>query len=250
MIKKDSSALYWLYGKHPVDAAFNNPSREIFKLLVTKNKLKSIDCYQSVINQKKIEVEVLGNSEINNAIGIEESVHQGLAIKVKKLNMTYMKQLLKAPREKSTLLFLDQVTDPQNVGSAIRSSLAFGADAVITTKDNAPCENATLVKASAGAFEFLPYIQVTNLARTLDELKKHGYWVIAITPDGESTIDKLRKFEKVAFLFGAEGRGIRNINLKQSDIQVRIDISSKIQSLNISNAVAISLYQTSLIMKM
>ena len=142
-------------------------------------------------------------------------------------------------------MFLDQVTDPQNVGAVIRSSLAFGVDAVITTKDNAPSENANLVKASSGAFELMPCIQVVNLARTLDELKKHGYWIVAITQDGDIPLHKLNNFDRTVLLLGAEGTGIRDINLKQSDLRARIDISNKLQSLNVSNAAAISLYKLS-----
>lgn len=248
MIKrtKENGNIYWLYGKHPVEAAITNPKREIFELLVTKNTLASTEKYASIIKNRKIVVKILESSlELSKQIGIEESVHQGIAIKVKKLELVFIEQLLKTIGEKSILLFLDQVTDPQNVGAVIRSSLAFGVDAVITTKDNAPSENANLVKASSGAFELMPYIQVVNLARTLDELKKHGYWIVAITQDGDIPLHKLNNFDRTVLLLGAEGTGIRDINLKQSDLRARIDISNKLQSLNVSNAAAISLYKLS-----
>ena len=242
MRKIKSSISYYLYGKHSVDSAMNNPARRVFELLVTKNNLKSINKYKAIIENKQINVKVLENSEINKHIGIEESVHQGIAIKVKKLELISMEQALKKAGSKSILLFLDQVTDPQNVGAIIRSSLAFDVDAVITTKDNAPSENASLVKATAGAFEFVPYIRITNLARTLDDIKKYGYWVVAITQDGDIPLNNLGHFDKIALILGGEGKGIRSINLKQSDMKVRINISDKLQSLNVSNAVAISLY--------
>ena len=241
-IKKDTS-VYYLYGKHPVDCAINNPTRKIFELLITKNNLKSIDGYKTIIEKKRISIKTLENKEIRQYVGIEESVHQGIAIKVKKLTPISIEQVLKKVHEKSILLFLDQITDPQNVGAIIRSSLAFGVDAVITTKDNTPSENATLVKATAGAFELIPYVQVINLARTLNDIKKHGYWIIAITQDADTSIDTLNDFDRVALVLGAEGKGIRNINLKHSDMKVRINISNKLQSLNVSNATAISLYQ-------
>ena len=242
MKRKKDTTVYYLYGKHPVDFAIKNPIREIFELLVTKNNLKSIDKYKPIIENKKINVKVLATNDISKCIGTEASVHQGIAIKVKKLIPTFIEQILKKAKEKSILLFLDQVTDPQNIGAIIRSSLAFGADAVITTKDNAPSENANLVKATAGAFELIPYIEVINLARTLNDIKKHGYWIVAVTQNADTSITALNNFDRIALLLGAEGKGIRDINLKQSDIKARINISDKLQSLNVSNAAAISLY--------
>ena len=161
---------------------------------------------------------------------------------MKKLAPLLIERVLEKIKKKSILLFLDQITDPQNIGAIIRSALAFNVDAVITTKDNAPNESASLMKATSGAFEIVPYIQVTNLARTLDNIKKHGYWVIAVTQHADCLINNLSHFDKVALLLGAEGKGIRNVNLKHSDMKVRINISNKLQSLNVSSAAAISLY--------
>ena len=241
--KNQSSNIYWLYGKHPVDSAINNVSRIIYKILVTKNTNQLIDKYNNIIQERNIEVEVLTNKEISEKIDIQESVHQGVAIQVKKLELTSIERLLKTVNENSVILFLDQITDPQNIGAIIRSSLGFNVDAVITTKDNAPSENATLVKSSAGAFEYVPYIQVTNISRVLNELKESGYWVVAVVQNGTSSIQEVTKFNRIALIMGSEGRGVRDINLKQSDITVKIEMSSKLESLNVSNATAIILHQ-------
>ncbi len=182
-------------------------------------------------------------SLFSEKIDIQESVHQGVAIQVKKLELTSIERLLKTVNENSVILFLDQITDPQNIGAIIRSSLGFNVDAVITTKDNAPSENATLVKSSAGAFEYVPYIQVTNISRVLNELKESGYWVVAVVQNGTSSIQEVTKFNRIALIMGSEGRGVRDINLKQSDITVKIEMSSKLESLNVSNATAIILHQ-------
>jgi 23S rRNA (guanosine2251-2'-O)-methyltransferase len=211
--------------------------------LVTKNTNQLIDKYNNIIQERNIEVEVLTNKEISEKIDIQESVHQGVAIQVKKLELTSIERLLKTVNENSVILFLDQITDPQNIGAIIRSSLGFNVDAVITTKDNAPSENATLVKSSAGAFEYVPYIQVTNISRVLNELKESGYWVVAVVQNGTSSIQEVTKFNRIALIMGSEGRGVRDINLKQSDITVKIEMSSKLESLNVSNATAIILHQ-------
>jgi 23S rRNA (guanosine2251-2'-O)-methyltransferase len=241
--KIKNNNIYWLYGKHPVDSAINNSSRIIYKLLVTKNTNQLIDKYKAIIQDKNIEVEVLTNNEISEEIDIQESVHQGVAIQVKKLELTSIEKLLKTVNENSTILFLDQITDPQNIGAIIRSSLGFNVDAVITTKDNAPSENSTLVKSSAGAFEYIPYIQVTNISRTLNELKENGYWIASIVQNGTCSIQEIAKFNKLALIMGSEGKGVRDINLKQSDMTAKIEISPKLESLNVSNATAIVLHQ-------
>ena len=241
--KIKNSNIYWLYGNHPVDSAINNPSRIIYKLLVTKNTNQLTDKYKNIIQDKNIKVEVLTNNEISKEIDIQESVHQGVAIQVKKLELTSIERLLKTVNENSTILFLDQITDPQNIGAIIRSSLGFNVDAVITTKDNAPSENSTLVKSSAGAFEYIPYIQVTNISRTLNELKENGYWIASIVQNGNCSIKEIAKFDKLALVMGSEGKGVRDINLKQSDMTAKIEMSSKLESLNVSNATAIVLHQ-------
>jgi len=241
--KIKNNNIYWLYGKHPVDSAINNTSRIIYKILVTKNTNQLIDKYKAVIQDKNIKVEVLTNNAISEKIDIQESVHQGIAIQVKKLELTSIEKLLKTVNENSTILFLDQITDPQNIGAIIRSSLGFNVDAVITTKDNAPPENSTLVKSSAGAFEYIPYIQVTNISRTLNELKENGYWIASIVQNGNCSIQEITKFNKLALVMGSEGKGVRDINLKQSDMTARIEMSPKLESLNVSNATAIVLHQ-------
>lgn len=235
---------YWLYGKHPVISAIKNPSRKIFKLCVTKNTVdfikKNIGIY---IEKKNIKIEVLTNIEISSKIEINESIHQGVAIMVKRLDAPSIDNLINNIKNKSIIVCLDQINDPQNIGAIIRSSLAFAADAIITTKDNAPLEGASLVKASAGAYELMPYIQVVNMARTLKSLKDKGFWVASITQNGDSNIDDVSKFNKIALVLGSEGKGIRDINLKQSDIKIKIDMSNKLESLNVSNAAAIVLHQ-------
>lgn len=241
--KIQNSNTYWLYGRHPADSAINNPSRIIYRILVTKNTAQLLNKYKKTIQDKNIKTEILANNDITEIIGLQESVHQGIAIQVKKLELTTIEKLFKIAKNNSIVLFLDQITDPQNIGGIIRSSLGFDIDAVITTKDNAPSENATLVKSSAGAFEYIPYIQVTNISRVLNELKKRGYWVASIVQNGTCLIHEIAKFNKLALIMGSEGKGVRKINLKQSDMTVKIEMSSKLESLNVSNAAAIVLHQ-------
>ena len=246
MLKKNkpNNDTYWLYGKHPVVSAIKNPSRKILKLYTTKNSANYIENnIKLYIEKKSLKVEILTNIEFNSKIGNNESVHQGIAIMVKRLAMPSIDNLIKNIKNKSVILFLDQITDPQNIGAIIRSALAFGVEAVITTKDNAPIESAALVKSSAGAFELIPYIQVVNMSRTLRDLKDKGFWVASIVQGGDNNIEYMAKFDKIALILGSEGKGVRDIHLKHSDMKIKINMSSKLESLNVSNAAAIILHQ-------
>jgi tRNA G18 (ribose-2'-O)-methylase SpoU len=167
--KIQSSNIYWLYGKHPVDSAMNNVSRIIYKILITKNTNQLIDKYKNIIQDRNIEVEVLTNKEISEKIDIQESVHQGVAIQVKKLELTSIERLLKTVNENSVILFLDQITDPQNFGSILRSAMFLGVDAVIVNKRNACGLTPTVSKVSSGALEFLPIYSIKFVSKFLME---------------------------------------------------------------------------------
>lgn len=243
MVKRTNSNTYWLYGKHSVCAAINNPLRKIDQLLLNTKAIKIIHLqYDTIVRQCNIRLLTLTNHEISKRINITESVHQGFAARVQRLNNISVRELIKSNKPNSRLLILDQVTDPNNIGSIIRSSLAFGIDAVITTKNYAPIENASIVKSSSGAFENMPYIQVTNITTTVKYLKSNNYWIASIVQNGHSTIKQLLHFNKLVLIVGSEGKGIRHINLKESDIKVKIQISPMLESLNVSNATAIVLH--------
>ena len=243
MLNKKNTKEYWLYGKHPVFSAMENIARRFDRLLANKKIAKHIDIkYKKVLEKFNITLEILPNKDISKEIGVLESTHQGLAISTEKLKSVSINDLIKKDNIKSKVLILDQVTDPMNIGAIIRSSLAFGIDAVITTTRCAPPENSTIVKSSAGAFEHIPYIQVTNIRRLIDFLKKNSYWVASIVQHGSFPIKKLQDFHKLALIIGSEGQGVRRINLDASDVRVQIKMSAKLDSLNVSNATAIILH--------
>ena len=243
MTKKTDSSPYWLYGKHAVYAAINNPLRKIDQLLMSTSTIKKMQLqYSNVIKKSKINLLSFTNHEISKKINIAEAVHQGFAAKVQRLKNISVSQLIQKNKPKSKLLILDQVTDPNNIGSIMRSALAFGIDAVITTKNCAPVENASIVKSSSGAFENMPYIQVLNITRVLKYLKNNDYWIASIVQHGNSSIKQLLSFDRLVLIVGSEGKGIRNINLRESDIRVKIQMSPILESLNVANSTAIVLH--------
>ena len=145
--------------------------------------------------------------------------------------------------EPALLLLLDGVTDPHNLGACLRNADAFGAQAVIVPKDRAVGLNATVAKAASGAAETVPLIAVTNLARTLGDLKQRGVWVLGADERGESLHDA-DLGGPVAWVFGAEGQGLRRLTRESCDRLIAIPLSGAVESLNVSVAAGICLYAT------
>ncbi len=141
------------------------------------------------------------------------------------------------------ILVLDGVTDPHNLGACLRVADGAGAHAVIAPKDHAVGINATVAKVASGAAETVPYLMVTNLARTLGELKERHIWVIGTSEDAEKTIHEIDLTGPVALVLGAEGAGMRQLTRKTCDELVRIPMLGAVESLNVSVASAVCLYE-------
>ncbi|MCC7216661.1 MAG: 23S rRNA (guanosine(2251)-2'-O)-methyltransferase RlmB [Burkholderiales bacterium] len=170
--------------------------------------------------------------------------HQGVvAIVDAALPYVTLDDVLDAVAEPPLLLVLDGVTDPHNLGACLRSADAFGAQAVVVPKDRAVGVNATVAKAASGAADTVPVIAVTNLARTLRELKSHGVWLLGADAGGESLVDADLS-GPVAWVLGAEGGGLRRLTRESCDRIVGIPLAGSVESLNVSVAAGICLYAT------
>lgn len=237
----------WLYGKHAVLAALENPMRKIKRLMVTK---RSHDQYQKALtkihlNNRALNPEIAPIEHFDKNLP-EESVHQGIALLTAPLPDAHMDECCAViPDQKNLLLVLDQVTDPHNVGAIIRSAAAFGAKAIITTDRHAPPESGTLAKSASGALESLPWVRVTNLSRALDSLAEMGYWRIGLDGYADQDIRDADYGDNIALIMGAEGKGIRKGTADHCDALVKLPISRTVESLNVSNAAAVALYEFS-----
>ena len=170
--------------------------------------------------------------------------HQGVvAIVDAALPYVTLDDVLDAVAEPPLLLVLDGVTDPHNLGACLRSADAFGAQAVVVPKDRAVGVNATVAKAASGAADTVPVIAVTNLARTLRELKSRGVWLLGADAGGESLVDADLS-GPVAWVLGAEGGGLRRLTRESCDRIVGIPLAGSVESLNVSVAAGICLYAT------
>lgn len=233
-----------LYGRHPVAAAIANPERQINKILCTDENADEIRKLCSQNNRNSGLVTVVDRKEIDRILP-REAVHQGLAAYVKELEDCGLEDIciLADQQPDCHLLILDQVTDPQNIGAIIRSCVAFNTLALIMQDKNSPAETGTMAKASAGMIEHLPICRVTNLSRAIEQLKTAGFWTVGMDGYAPTTIDQLKKGGKTAIIMGSEGKGMRRLVEEACDISVRLPISDKVESLNVSTAAAIALYE-------
>ena len=170
--------------------------------------------------------------------------HQGVAARVEALPQAHsLDDLLDAIKEPPLLLVLDGVTDPHNLGACLRVADGAGAHAVIAPKDHAVGVNATVAKVASGAAETVPYFMVTNLARTLGELKERSIWCIGTSEDAPKTLYQMDLKGAVALVLGAEGTGMRQLTRKTCDELASIPMHGAVESLNVSVASGICLYE-------
>lgn len=224
-----------LYGLHTVKAAIENPQRKIFRMLVSKNALARLELDDSTI--ARLAPEIVEPKDIDALTG-SDAVHQGVMIETAALKPRKLQDL----KEGSLLLVLDQVTDPHNVGAILRSAVAFGADAVITTSRHSPQESGVLAKAASGALEMIDQIEVRNLAETIIELHDLGYLTVGLDSEGSVEMESSLKGGKIALILGAEGKGLRQKTRETVSVLARLEMPGAIKSLNVSNAAAISLF--------
>jgi len=227
-----------LYGKHAALAALANPMRKIKRVMVTKNTRDELG--EKVFSAVK-NIQIMDAKKLDDILP-REAVHQGIALECDAINQPQLQEFL-AENNNKPLLVLDQVSDPHNVGAILRSAAAFDAGAVIVTDRNAPQESGVMAKAASGALEIMPLISVGNLAQAIEHLKKAGYWIYGLDGEAKQTIAETKLDKKTALVLGAEGRGLRRLTAERCDGLIRLPISPKMESLNVSNAAAVALYE-------
>jgi 23S rRNA (guanosine2251-2'-O)-methyltransferase len=169
-----------------------------------------------------------------------DAVHQGAVMTARPLRNN--RNLDKIDRT-GTVVLLDQVTDPHNVGAIMRSCAAFAVSALVATARHSPEGSAVVVKSASGAAEHVPFVKVTNLARAMEELREYGFTIVGL----DSEADRNRRAadrcsQPLAIVLGAEGKGLRKLTRETCDHLARLDLPGHIQSLNVSNAAALTLY--------
>jgi 23S rRNA (guanosine2251-2'-O)-methyltransferase len=224
-----------LYGLHTVRAALDNPRRAVRRMLVTRNAQERLGIGD--LAALPFPAELVEPRAIDKITG-SEAVHQGVVIEAGALTPKRLSELNETP----LVIVLDQVTDPHNVGAIMRSAVAFGAGALITTSRHSPHESGVLAKSASGALEHIDLIEVRNLADALGELHEAGFQTIGLDSDGPAELEKSFAGERVALVLGAEGKGLRQKTRETVTTLARLNMPGAIRSLNVSNAAAVALY--------
>ena len=233
-----------IYGIHAVKAALLNDKRKHKELLISENQQKLADNFKSSIEK----ITFINQKEFQKIYGGEKST-QGIVLKTNDFERPTIQEFVKneSLKDKSVLLALDQITDPQNIGSIMRSCALFNCKGILVAKDNSPDLTPSLYKAASGAAEIVNYFKVTNLKRSISELKKYGYWVYGFDSSNNNKSENIDFSKKSILVFGSEGKGIRDLVKKECDEIIKLKIQQnkhyQIDSLNVSNAASIALYE-------
>ena len=224
-----------LWGRHAVAAALDNPDRKVLRAWATR------DAAAFMQFPKEVAVTLADVADLGRLVP-HDAPHQGVVIEVEPLENAWLDGLLGEAPERAVLLVLDQVTDPHNVGAILRSAAAFGAIGIVTQDRHSPPESGVVAKAASGALERVPWARVVNLARALEEIAEAGFWRIGLAGDVDSDLKDALGPKRVALVLGAEGAGLRPNTREHCDSLARLPITEAIESLNVSNAVAVALY--------
>jgi 23S rRNA (guanosine2251-2'-O)-methyltransferase len=236
----------WLYGLHAVKAALDNPRRKVLRLLLTDEAVAAIggnrSSFKEMYPQAVVEPAI---RELLSQMLPAGAVHQGAALLADPLPDMALEDVLDevAEQANAVILILDQVTDPQNVGAILRSAAAFNVAAVVVPDRHSPPETTALAKAASGAIEMVPLVRVVNLARALEQLKQAGFWTAGLAGEATQTLAAANLTGKIALVLGAEGEGLRRLTREHCDILVKLPISPRMESLNVSAAAAVALYE-------
>jgi 23S rRNA (guanosine2251-2'-O)-methyltransferase len=227
-----------LFGLHAVEAALANPNRQIVKVLATENAARRLG---PLLAKRGLKAEPVTPRDLDRQLGAD-AVHQGVLAEAENLPPVGLDEVDAG----GILLVLDQVTDPQNVGAALRSAAAFGASGLVMTERHSPPLQGALAKAASGALDIVPVILVKNLAQALAELGERGVMRVGLAEEADTALETAQLTRPLALVLGAEGKGLRQLTREHCDRVCRISTKSALASLNVSNAAAVALHWASL----
>ncbi len=230
---------FFIIGTHAVIEALKNPKRKVLRVFLTEESKKSIHRE----NQKKnllqgIKIHFKTKKELDNYTTREQLMHQGYIAEIEHLEKLALKDFIK---NKNNLTFacLDEVTDPRNIGSLIRSAASFNIHGLIVKERQFPNESKLMYKSASGCIEHVNIFEVSNINSTLKNLRENNFWIYGFDSNGKKKFTEIKWKGNNVLLFGSEGFGMRQHTKKYADFLVRIDINKNIESLNISNSAAI-----------
>jgi 23S rRNA (guanosine2251-2'-O)-methyltransferase len=232
---------FLIVGKHAVLEALKNPSRKIERVFLTEDAKKRINRENQNLNLfKKTPVFYKSKKELDNLCGRDETAHQGLVAEVEQLEEITLKEfIIENSKKNLNLIALEEVTDPRNIGSIIRSAVAFNIDGIIVKERSFPSKSKLMYKSASGGTEHIKIFKVANINTTLKFLKTKEFWVSAFDISAKKDFTKHEWKGKNILLFGSEGFGIKAKTLENSDFRFKVKMNDNIESLNISNTVSV-----------
>ena len=234
-----NNSSFFIVGKHAVSEALRNTRRKVLRLFLTEESKKSIHRDSPKKNLlKDTKVYFKTKKELDKYCNKEGMLHQGYVAEIEHLEKLTLKNFIKN-KNNLTLACLDEVSDPRNIGSLIRSAASFNIDGLIVKERQFPNESKLMYKSASGSIEHINLFEVSNINSTLKNLRENNFWIYGFDSNGKKNFTEIRWEGNSVLLFGSEGFGMRQHTKKYSDFLVRIDINKNIESLNISNSAAI-----------
>ena len=230
---------FFIVGKHAVIEALKNPNRKVLKIFLNEDSKKNIHRVSPRKNLlKDIKIYYKTRKELDKYCSKDGVTHQGYVAEIEHLEKNNLKQFIKT-KQNINFACLDEVSDPRNIGSLIRSGASFNIDGVIIKERHFPSESKLMYKSASGSMEHMKIFEVSNINTTLKYLRENNFWIYGFESNSSSKFTDVKWEGNNVLLFGSEGFGMREHTKKYTDFSVKIDINKNIESLNISNSAAI-----------
>ena len=240
---------FFIVGQHAVIEALKNPKRKVLRLFLTEESKKNIHRKSQKKNLlEDVKVYFKSKKELDKYTTKENLLHQGYVAEIEHLEKPILKEFIKN-KDNLILVCLDNVTDPRNIGSLIRSAVSFNIDGIIVKDRHFPTDSKLMYKAASGCLEYINIFEVSNINSTLKNLREKNFWVYGFDARGEKDFTDVKWEGKNVLLFGSEGFGMKKHTEKYADFFVKIDMNKNIESLNISNSATIVFHHLSYLKK-
>ena len=230
---------FFIVGKHAVIEALKNQNRKVLKIFLTEESKKNINRVSPRTNLlRDIKIYYKTRKELDKYCSKDGVTHQGYVAEIEHFEKNNLKEFIKS-KKNLTIACLDEVTDPRNIGSLIRSAASFEIDGIIIKERHFPSESKLMYKSASGCMEHINIFEVSNINSTLKFLRDNNFWIYGFEAKSDTKFNNLKWEGNNILLFGSEGFGVRQHTKKYTDFSVKIDINKNIESLNISNSAAI-----------
>ena len=236
---------FLIAGKHAVMEALKNPARQVLKVLLTEDSKKKLNKeHPNLQLLKNVKIFYKTKKELDRLCSKDQISHQGLIAEIEHLDKKNLKEFINSLSDKKEikLVALEEVTDPRNIGSIIRSAASFNIDGLVVKERHFPSESKLMYKSASGCLEHINIFEVSNINTTLKYLRDKNFWVYGFDANSEKDFVDVKWEGNNVLLFGSEGYGIKKHTSKYTDFNVKINISKNIESLNISNSAAIAFH--------